>query len=91
VLVTYILVICIFLFACVIKMIIDIKVSRMVRKAVAQGRYELLYKMVPADDGGQTYEMKCKICGELGNVLASKFEHAKRCPVDIEEKRLYSR
>ena len=51
--------------------------KEMVRKAVAEGRYDLLYVMVPADDGGQTYEMKCKICGEFGNILANKFSHAK--------------
>jgi hypothetical protein len=63
----------------------------MVRKAVAEGRYHLLYVMVPADDGGQTYEMKCKICGEFGNILAREFVHAQDCPVDIEEKRQYQR
>ncbi len=66
----------------------DRATSEMVRKAVAEGRYELLYAMVPADDGGQSYEMKCQICGEFGNILASKFCHAKDCPVDIEEKKL---
>jgi hypothetical protein len=30
--------------------------------------------------------MKCKICGEYGNVLASGFDHAEGCPVEIEEK-----
>ena len=65
----------------------DAEISDMVRKAVAEGRYDLLYVMVPADDGGQTYEMKCKICGEFGNILASHFIHAQDCPVDIEEKR----
>lgn len=41
--------------------------------------------MVPADDGGQTYEMKCTICGEYGNILASRFRHADECPVEIDE------
>jgi hypothetical protein len=36
--------------------------------------------------GGQTFEMKCKICGEFGNILASTFEHAAGCPVDTEER-----
>jgi len=52
-------------------MFFDAEISEMVRKAVAEGRYDLLYVMVPAMDGGQTYEMKCKICGEFGNILAS--------------------
>ena len=67
-------------------MVFDAKTSETVRKAIADGRYDLLYVMVPADDGGQTYEMKCKICGELGNILATRFTHARDCPVDIEEK-----
>jgi|SRR5258708_1249152 len=68
-------------------MFFDDKTLEMVRKAVAEGRHELLYVMVPALDGGQTYEMKCKICGEFGNILASTFSHAQGCPVDAEEKR----
>ena len=68
-------------------MLFDAKALEMVRKAVAEGRYDLLYVMVPADDGGQTYEMKCQICGEFDNILASKFSHAQGCPVDGEEKR----
>ena len=82
-----ILVFCIILFVCIRKMFFGIKVTKMVREAIAEGRYDLLYEMVPADDGGQTYEMKCKICGELGNILAGKFKHKKGCPVDNEEKR----
>jgi hypothetical protein len=72
-------------------MVFDAETSEMVRKAVAEGRYDLLYVMVPAMDGGQTYEMKCKICGEFGNILANTFIHAQGCPVDIEEKRSYGR
>ena len=68
-------------------MLIDAETLEMVRKAVADGRHDLLYVMVPADDGGQSYEMRCKICGEFGNILASKFNHAQGCPVDAEEKR----
>jgi len=72
-------------------MLFDAKILEMVRTAIAEGGYDLLYVMVPADDGGQTYEMKCKICGEFGNILASKFSHARGCPVDTEEKRLSQR
>jgi hypothetical protein len=67
-------------------MAFDPETLEMVRKAVAEGRYDLLYVMVPAMDGGQTYEMKCKICGEFGNILASTFSHAEGCPVDREER-----
>jgi hypothetical protein len=69
----------------------DTDASDMVRRAIAEGRYDLLYVMVPADDGGQTYEMKCQICGEFGNILAGKFVHAQDCPVDIEEQRSFRR
>ena len=72
-------------------MFFDAEVLDMVRKALAEGRYDLLYVMVPADDGGQSYEMKCKICGEFGNILASKFNHAQGCPVDTEERRSFER
>jgi hypothetical protein len=65
----------------------DDATREMVRKAVADERYDLLYVMVPADDGGQTYEMKCKICGEFGNILARRFEHAPGCPVALEERK----
>ena len=60
----------------------DAKTLEMARKALAEGRYDLLYVMVPADDGGQSYEMKCRICGEFGNILASEFRHAPGCPVE---------
>jgi hypothetical protein len=66
-------------------MLFDARITEMVRKAVAEGRYDLLYEMVPADDGGETYEMKCKICGEFGNVLAHRFSHAQGCPVGAEK------
>ena len=68
-------------------MVFDAKTIEMVRKAVTDGRYDVLYEMVPAGDGGQSYEMKCKICGEFGNILASKFSHMPGCPVDTEDKR----
>ena len=68
-------------------MFIDAKTIEMVRRAVAEGQHDSLYVMVPADDGGQSYEMKCKICGEFGNILASRFSHAQGCPVVAEEKR----
>jgi hypothetical protein len=67
-------------------MLFDAETVEMVRKAVADRRYDLLYVMVPAIDGGQTYEMKCKICGEFGNILASKFQPRPRLP-GREEKR----
>jgi hypothetical protein len=63
----------------------------MVRKALVEGRYDLLYVMVTADDGGQAYEMKCRICGEFGNILSSTFRHAEGCPVDAEGGRSFQR
>jgi hypothetical protein len=65
----------------------DSETAARVRSAVAGGQYHLLYTMVPAMDGGQTYEMKCKICGEFGNILAGGFDHARDCPVPAEEER----
>jgi len=65
----------------------DPETIAMVRKAVAGNQDQLLYTMVPAMDGGQTYEMKCKICGAFGNILARTFTHEKDCPVPLEEER----
>ena len=65
----------------------DNDVREKVRKAVAEGQWQLLYTMVPAMYGGQTHEMKCKICGEFGNILAREFHHADGCPVDAEERK----
>jgi hypothetical protein len=64
----------------------DRATSEMVRKAFAEGRHDAFYVMVSADDGGQSYEMKCNICGEFGNIMASEFRHAGDCPVSVEEK-----
>ena len=70
------------------QMAFDNDIIKKVGKAVAEGQWHLLYVMVPADDGGQTFEMKCKICGEFGNILARTFDHGPDCPVVIEEKQL---
>jgi hypothetical protein len=58
-------------------MTFDSNVREMVRKAVAEGQWHLIYTMVTATFGGQSYEMKCKICGEFGNIMASTFVHAR--------------
>ncbi|MEQ1754731.1 MAG: hypothetical protein ABL973_11430 [Micropepsaceae bacterium] len=70
-------------------MTFDSDIIKMVFQAVVEGQWHLLYVMVPADDGGQTFEMKCKICGEFGNILARTFVHDPACPVAIEEKTLF--
>jgi hypothetical protein len=70
--------------------IFDSATVEMVRKAVAEGRHDLLYVMVPEMYGGQSYEMRCKICNESGNILASTFSHAEGCPVDTEKERSVS-
>jgi hypothetical protein len=44
------------------------------------------YVMIPADDGGQSFEMRCTVCGESGNILASRFVHAQDCPINDEQK-----
>ena len=66
-------------------------VVEMVRNATRDGQWHVLYVMVPADDGGQSCEMKCKICGEFGNILASKFVHNEGCPVATDEGKLNGR
>jgi hypothetical protein len=68
--------------------VFDVATVEMVRKAFAAGMGDAFYIMVRADDGGQTYEMKCTLCGEFGNILASRFRHADGCPVEIEERNM---
>ena len=58
-----------------------------VREAFRTGMDGHLYIMVPAQDGGQTYEMRCQVCGAFGNILASRFQHEDGCPVPAEEAR----
>jgi hypothetical protein len=65
----------------------DDEAADIARKAFAAGQSGSLYVMVPAMDGGQTYEMRCKICGETANILASRFDHADGCPVGMEERK----
>ncbi len=52
------------------------------RKAIREGRWDLIFAMVPAVDGGQSYEMKCSVCDWSGNILASKFTHKAGCLVE---------
>jgi hypothetical protein len=65
----------------------DAETIRKVRAALTQS-VGLLYRMMPTDDGGESYEMQCTICGALGNILAKEFVHGDNCPVPIEEARL---
>jgi len=37
------------------------------------------YRMLPTDDGGESYRMECAFCLEEGNIM-SKFIHAPDCP-----------
>jgi hypothetical protein len=37
------------------------------------------YRMLPTDDGGESYRMECIFCKEEGNIM-SKFTHAENCP-----------
>ena len=37
------------------------------------------YRMLPADDGGESYRMECIFCREEDNIM-SRFQHAPKCP-----------
>ena len=37
------------------------------------------YRMLPSDDGGETYRMECILCRQEGNVMGA-FQHALNCP-----------
>lgn len=40
--------------------------------------------MLPTDDGGESYQMECKLCKAQGNILARKFIHEDNCPLKDE-------
>src|SRR6266849_8619295 len=42
---------------------------------------EPYYRMLPTDDGGQSYQMECLLCKAQGNILASRFLHEDNCPL----------
>ena len=42
---------------------------------------EPYYRMLPTDDGGESYEMECLLCKAQGNILASRFIHEENCPL----------
>jgi hypothetical protein len=46
-----------------------------------QQRFKLKnpYRILPSDDGGESYRMECVFCKEEGNVMSS-FQHALNCP-----------
>jgi hypothetical protein len=37
------------------------------------------YRMLPTDDGGESYRMECAFCLEEGSIM-SKFIHTPDCP-----------
>ena len=42
---------------------------------------EPYYRMLPTDDGGESYQMECLLCKAQGNILASRFLHEDNCPL----------
>jgi hypothetical protein len=47
------------------------------------------YRMLPTDDGGQSYQMECVFCKEWGNIMSrNPFAHTADCPAGIREKQL---
>jgi hypothetical protein len=45
---------------------------------------ERYYRMLPTDDGGESYQMECTLCKAQGNILARKFIHEDNCPLKDE-------
>ena len=56
-------------------------------RARKQRRFKLEnpYRMLPADDGGESYRMECIFCKEEGNIM-SNFQHAPECRAGKLEK-----
>ena len=58
---------------------------RDIRK-MRQFKLENPYRMLPADDGGESYRMECTVCLEEGSIMG-KFIHDPQCPAgQLEEK-----
>lgn len=57
-------------------------------RARKQRRFKLEnpYRVLPADDGGESYRMECIFCKEEGNIM-SKFQHALNCSAGELEKK----
>jgi hypothetical protein len=50
------------------------------------------YRMLPADDGGQSYQMECKFCKEWGNIMQrDPFVHTADCPAGKLEKKEFAK
>jgi hypothetical protein len=47
------------------------------------------YRMLPTDDGGESYRMECVFCKEESNIM-STFQHAANCPAGKLEKKKHS-
>ena len=56
-------------------------------RARKQRRFKLEnpYRMLSADDGGESYRMECIFCKAEGNIM-SKFQHAPKCSAGKLEK-----
>jgi hypothetical protein len=57
-------------------------------KALRRVELENPFRMLPTDDGGESYRMECVFCKEEGNIM-SRFTHAADCPAGrLEQERL---
>ncbi len=58
------------------------------QKKLLRFQLENPYRMLPADDGGQSYQMECKFCKEWGNIMQRDlFVHTADCPAGKLEKK----
>ena len=60
------------------------------RKALQRFHLENPYRMLPTDDGGESYRMECKVCKEEGSIRG-KFIHAVDCPAGKLEEQEFKR
>jgi hypothetical protein len=63
--------------------------QRKAERQLKRFKLENPYRMLPADDGGESYRMECIFCREEGNIM-SRFQHAPKCPAGKVEEAKYA-
>jgi hypothetical protein len=61
--------------------IVELFRRRKAARQLQQYKLENPYRMLPTDDGGESYRMECTFCREEGNIMSQlPFQHKAQCP-----------
>jgi hypothetical protein len=66
------------------KRIIEYFCKPQAERRLKRFKLENPYRMLPADDGGESYRMECIFCREECHIM-SRFRHAPDCPAGKTE------